>query len=61
MSVPFPRRRARRHWAAQAKLIVQCASVGDVVTAVRAARECDLEIGVRCGGHNIAPTGRCGR
>src|SRR5215813_3726040 len=36
------------------KLIVQCASVEDVVTAVRAARERDLEIGVRCGGHNIA-------
>jgi FAD/FMN-containing dehydrogenase len=35
-------------------LIVQCASVGDVVTAVRTARELDLEIGVRCGGHNIA-------
>jgi FAD/FMN-containing dehydrogenase len=36
------------------KLVVQCASVGDVVTAVRTAREYDLEIGVRCGGHNIA-------
>jgi FAD/FMN-containing dehydrogenase len=36
------------------KLIVQCASVEDVVTAVRTARERDLEIGVRCGGHNIA-------
>jgi FAD/FMN-containing dehydrogenase len=36
------------------KLILQCASVGDVVTAVRTARERDLEIGVRCGGHNIA-------
>ena len=36
------------------KLIVRCASVGDVVAAVRTARECDLEIGVRCGGHNIA-------
>ena len=35
-------------------LIARCASVEDVVTAVRAARECDLEIGVRCGGHNIA-------
>jgi FAD/FMN-containing dehydrogenase len=36
------------------KLIAGCASVRDVVTAVRAAREHDLEIGVRCGGHNIA-------
>src|SRR5262245_27028079 len=36
------------------KLIVQCASVRDVVADVRTARECDLEIGVRCGGHNIA-------
>ncbi len=35
-------------------LIVRCASVSDVVTAVRLARERDLEIGVRCGGHNIA-------
>jgi FAD/FMN-containing dehydrogenase len=36
------------------KLIARCASVRDVVTAVRTARERDLEIGVRCGGHNIA-------
>ncbi len=36
------------------KLIVGCVSVDDVVTAVRTARERDLEIGVRCGGHNIA-------
>jgi len=36
------------------KLIARCASAGDVVAAVRAARECELEIGVRCGGHNIA-------
>jgi hypothetical protein len=36
------------------KLIVRCASVADVVTAVLTAREHDLEIGVRCGGHNIA-------
>jgi FAD/FMN-containing dehydrogenase len=35
-------------------LIVQCASVEDVVAAVRTARDRDLEIGVRCGGHNIA-------
>jgi len=35
-------------------LIVQCAAVNDVVTAIRTAREHDLEIGVRCGGHNIA-------
>ena len=35
-------------------MIVRCASVADVVNAVRMARERDLEIGVRCGGHNIA-------
>ncbi len=35
-------------------LIVRCVSVHDVVMAVRTARERDLEIGVRCGGHNIA-------
>jgi FAD/FMN-containing dehydrogenase len=34
--------------------IVRCASVRDVVTAVRTARELDLEIGVRCGGHSAA-------
>jgi FAD/FMN-containing dehydrogenase len=49
---------ARSVWNAmidhRPKLIVRCASVRDVVTAVRTARECDLEIGVRCGGHNIA-------
>ncbi len=35
-------------------LIVRCASIDDVVTAVRTARERELEVGVRCGGHNIA-------
>ena len=36
------------------EVIIRCASVGDVVTAVRTARDRDLEIGDRCGGHNIA-------
>jgi FAD/FMN-containing dehydrogenase len=35
------------------RLIARCASVRDVVTAVRTARDLDLEIGVRCGGHNV--------
>ncbi len=35
-------------------LIVRCASVSDVIAAVRHGRELGLEIGVRCGGHNIA-------
>src|SRR4051812_8219171 len=34
------------------RMIVRAASVNDVVTAVRTARDLDLEIGVRCGGHN---------
>jgi len=33
-------------------MIIRCASTRDVVLAVRTARELDLEIGVRCGGHN---------
>ncbi len=36
------------------RLIIRCASVRDVVTAVRTAREHDLEIGIRCGGHSAA-------
>lgn len=50
---------ARTVWNAmvdrQPRMIFRCGSVGDVVAAVRTARELDLEIGVRCGGHN--PTG----
>jgi FAD/FMN-containing dehydrogenase len=34
--------------------IARCASAGDVVAAIRLARDRDLEVGVRCGGHNIA-------
>jgi FAD/FMN-containing dehydrogenase len=34
--------------------VFPCAGVADVRAAVRLARESDLEIGVRCGGHNIA-------
>ncbi|MGI8691344.1 MAG: FAD-binding oxidoreductase [Geodermatophilaceae bacterium] len=36
------------------RMIVRCASVRDVVTAIRTAREHDLEIGIRCGGHSVA-------
>jgi FAD/FMN-containing dehydrogenase len=34
--------------------IVRAANVDDVVAAVRAARDLDVPIGVRCGGHGIA-------
>jgi FAD/FMN-containing dehydrogenase len=35
------------------RMIVRCSSVSDVATAVRTARELDLEIGIRCGGHSV--------
>ncbi|MEV5893727.1 FAD-binding oxidoreductase [Nonomuraea fuscirosea] len=49
---------ARTVWNAmidrRPRMIVRAAGVADVVAAVRLARELDLEIGVRCGGHNAA-------
>jgi FAD/FMN-containing dehydrogenase len=39
--------------------IARCTGVADVVTAVRFAREHDLEIAVRGGGHNVAGTAVC--
>ena len=49
---------ARTVWNAMVdrrpRMIVRAAGVADVVAAVRLARELDLEIGVRCGGHNVA-------
>ena len=47
---------ARSVWNAlvdrRPEMIIRCASVSDVVTAVRTARERGLEIGIRCGGHS---------
>ena len=49
---------ARTVWNAivdrRPRVIIRCASVRDVVTAVRTAREHGLEIGIRCGGHSAA-------
>src|SRR4051812_16682331 len=49
---------ARTVWNAMTdrrpQIIVRAASVADAVTAVRVARELDLEVGIRCGGHNVA-------
>jgi FAD/FMN-containing dehydrogenase len=48
---------ARTVWNAvvdrRPRIIARCAGAGDVVAAVRAARDLGLEIGVRCGGHSV--------
>ena len=52
---------ARAVWNAMVdrrpRLIVRCQSVADVQTAVRAARDLNLEMGVRCGGHSVLGQG----
>jgi len=40
-------------------LIVRCAGVADVIAAVNFAREYDLLVAVRGGGHNVGGTGSC--
>jgi FAD/FMN-containing dehydrogenase len=41
------------------RLIARCIGTADVVAAVRFAREHDLEIAIRGGGHNVAGTAVC--
>src|SRR5687767_12412984 len=41
------------------RLIAQCIGTSDVVAAVRFARDHDLEIAIRGGGHNVAGTAVC--
>jgi FAD/FMN-containing dehydrogenase len=41
------------------RLIAQCIGTADVVAAVRFARDQDLEIAIRGGGHNVAGTAVC--
>ena len=41
------------------RLIARCRGTADVAAAVRFARDCDLEIAVRGGGHNVAGTAVC--
>src|SRR6266704_920192 len=52
---------ARAVWNAMVdrrpRLIARCRTVADVRAAVRAARDLNLEIGVRCGGHSVVGLG----
>jgi len=41
------------------RLIARCNGTADVAAAVRFARDCDLEVAVRGGGHNVAGTAVC--
>ncbi len=41
------------------RLIARCTGAADVASVVRFARDCDLEIAVRGGGHNVAGTAVC--
>jgi hypothetical protein len=54
---------ARRVWNGaidrRPACIARCAGVADVVAAVRFARDHDLEVAVRGGGHNVAGTAVC--
>jgi FAD/FMN-containing dehydrogenase len=54
---------ARRVWNASIQrypaLIARCTGVADVIAAVRFARERDLLVAVRGGGHNVAGNGTC--
>ena len=54
---------ARRVWSGlidrRPALIVRCAGVGDVVDSVNFAREHDLLVAVRGGGHNVAGNAVC--